>query len=388
MLLKTTLSNKIFNKPARMLSRRGEISLAEKITIPTAEYRKNSALISCTVEKIKKNKIQIEKNKGKAAAIHPDIHLIFPYSYFGPQNRRSRLGEQRTLLKFLLRIIEICQRDGYTLQISNDQAKSECSPNKVALSYHSYGRKENLLHYKVADLPDYIILDPEGYSGWSSICHKSIKSLPPVDLEKAKNWHNAFLSSIRKTNISKYQQPKKNQNTSSLKPYIFVALQISDDSSQKHANIAMIEMLHLIEKKFSQSAYNIVVKRHPLCTDKLVRDLIQKWEKMGKIIVSEHSIHDLVADSEAVFTVNSGVGSEALAYLKPVYTFGTCDYQMATHHIVTERDFIQKTEKIEKPIADDHLIKFLYYYRNIYLINVGEASESIKKIKRRIQGTL
>lgn len=48
------------------------------------------------------------------------------------------------------------------------------------------------------------------------------------------------------------------------------------------------------------------------------------------------SIHFLLKNCEAVFTVNSGTGMEALLYDKPVYTFGEVDYEAVSHHVEPE----------------------------------------------------
>ena len=53
----------------------------------------------------------------------------------------------------------------------------------------------------------------------------------------------------------------------------------------------------------------------------------------GEILISDASIHQLIEPALAVFTVNSGVGSEALLHLKPVYLFGRADYRHVCHEI-------------------------------------------------------
>jgi len=42
--------------------------------------------------------------------------------------------------------------------------------------------------------------------------------------------------------------------------------------------------------------------------------------------MSDASVHDLISGANAVFTVNSGVGLEALLHGRPVVVTGECDY--------------------------------------------------------------
>ena len=47
---------------------------------------------------------------------------------------------------------------------------------------------------------------------------------------------------------------------------------------------------------------------------------------------SDASIHDLINHAKAVYTINSGVGFEAMFYNKPIVTFGRIEYDAVTIH--------------------------------------------------------
>ena len=69
----------------------------------------------------------------------------------------------------------------------------------------------------------------------------------------------------------------------------------------------------------------------------------------GAIVLSDASIHPLIEGSRAVIAVNSGVGSEAIAHLKPIYLFGAADYDCVAHRVRCEEDFARLTTPRESP---------------------------------------
>ncbi len=384
---KTGIANKLLNKPARILARLGYIYMAEKITFPTHEYVSNKFEIRTTQALLKSRKIQLVKKSEKQEKEEKAVKIIFPYSFFGPQNRKSRINEQRTLLKFLKILIDVFSNTNYSIKICNDNEKTKHSVPTLSISYHTHGAADKTLHYKVADLPDYVILDRLGYSGWSSLRKIDFSEISKIDAKKAEIWHRQSLEKIKLSGISKYAQ-KIEEKKQLPNKYVFVALQIPDDSTQEHANIEMLEMLKMVRDHFYRTDYSVVVKRHPLCTNERVEKALKSLCKDNSIILSDDSIHRLIESSSAVFTVNSGVGSEALTFMKPVYTFGDCDYEMVTHKIKNREDLKEKAAPPTLPTREENIKKFLYYYRKVYLIDCIDAIQAQKNIKNKIRGVI
>jgi len=374
---KTGIGNKIINKPARELARSGRPKIADLITFPTREYRYNKRIIQETIKTITKlttkNKLTLhETDYGNKFVL-----LIFPFSFFGPQSRQSRLQEQKTLLKFLNQALLSIDEMGLSVVMKNDR-KPLKQGDKVGviatLSYHTFGRFPRTLHYKVGDLPNYIVIDPEGYSGWSSICHIEKDKIDIIPESIAIEWYEKFFNIVQKTKITKYDQNAPEEKLRISQAYVFIPLQMKGDSTQKLAWMSMLEMLDLVAYAFRNLPFKVVVKRHPLCNDAEVERKIQNLYESGLILTSEDSIHDLIKDCTAVFTVNSGVGSEALTYLKPVYTFGQCDYQFGTHKIKDRETLEAAINDIALPHSELVIKKFLYFYRNEYLLNIDNES--------------
>lgn len=382
----TTLVNKIVNKPARILARRGKLKLSSKLTSPTFEAKFNSHEIS-SINHLTENSDTLDFLLPEAQPSNQkyDYLIKFPYSYFGPQNKRSRLNEQKTLLTFLEQLIILFRDLRYRAVIVTDEAnQSQLKKinSKITISYHTYGQKQNTIHYKAADIPNYVVFDQGGYSGWSTLSEVDAQTFTKISAKVANNWFFTFQSNISQNNLSKYQQPEINSSRLEEQKYIFVALQIYDDSTQTLANISMLRMLDIIVEKYDGTEFSIVVKRHPLCRNSAIKEKIEYYKKHGKIIIDDSSIHQLIKYSAAVFTVNSGVGSEALVYLKPVYTFGRCDYQIATVSVESEEQFFKMPLEPKKQLNDIDIIKFLYFYRKHYLIDLDNKDSLRKKFDR------
>jgi capsule polysaccharide export protein KpsC/LpsZ len=75
------------------------------------------------------------------------------------------------------------------------------------------------------------------------------------------------------------------------------------------------------------------------------------------------NVHDLIAGSRGVFTINSGVGFESLIHGKPVVTFGNCDYRWVTFGANRER--LDDAREFVGGYTDElrrEANRFIYYY--------------------------
>ena len=108
--------------------------------------------------------------------------------------------------------------------------------------------------------------------------------------------------------------------------FVFVVLQTIGDMVQRNAYMPMLDMLDAVVRRFENSGYMVVVKRHPKCRSRRVRNALNTVAQRPHVLVTQASIHQLLNSAQAVFTVNSGVGGEALVYETPIYCFGKADY--------------------------------------------------------------
>lgn len=254
------------------------------------------------------------------------------------------------------------------------------------LSWHTKGKAAGVTHFKPADLPGYVVIDAGGYSGWSSLASQSLAEIDLPPLSEALTFFQTHKSEVLSGNLSKYRQKSGVSSGGLPDDFVFVALQVASDRTQKLARLPMLEMLAIVEERFRGSGTQVVVKRHPKCSSPKVASVLQALAATGTIQLSDLSIHTLIANSRAVITVNSGVGSEAILHLKPVYTFGASDYDAIAHTVHDATQFGYLTNPIRTAASPDDMIRFLHYYRNHYLVRVSDRQQLQAALEKRVFG--
>jgi hypothetical protein len=120
-----------------------------------------------------------------------------------------------------------------------------------------------------------------------------------------------------------------------LRPYIFFPVQIpTDQSIQFFSDSSVLDVVTALINWAREAGVVVVLKLHPANRKSMI-----PFENLadGKtVFVSDANIKDLIEHSTAVYTVNSGVGFEALLQLKPVVTFGRVEYDCVTFNATTD----------------------------------------------------
>jgi hypothetical protein len=213
--------------------------------------------------------------------------------------------------------------------------------------------------YKEASLPGYVHFDPRGYSGWSQVAREGLDgSFDLITDEEADEFHKRLYEKYVKGRVSKYEQQNDPPPHGD---YYFFPLQMIDDSVQKLARIKMLDLAMEAVTRLVGNGHNVVFKRHPKCNSSVVETFLRSIEQRQGVTVSTASIHDLIAGCEAVITINSGVGFEALIHLKPVFVAGECDYQAACH-ILKSVDDVSTIPSLLAPETRSMRIKKVLYY--------------------------
>jgi hypothetical protein len=134
-------------------------------------------------------------------------------------------------------------------------------------------------------------------------------------------------------NESKFDQPPRRSRKHLIaggtipdKPYIFFPCQIPhDETIRYHSDVEVVDVVRALAGWANAAGVPVVFKEHPVnrASMKPLREVAPASEHVRW---SEGSIHDLIAHSQAVYTVNSGAGLEAILHGKPVMTFGRAEY--------------------------------------------------------------
>jgi len=230
----------------------------------------------------------------------------------------------------------------------------------INLRYHS--KESNCWHIKKGYVPGYFYFDKYGYAGWSELAKSYTE--PDITMKEVLETIdicNYFIDN----NISKAPQPFHTDIPE--KPYILVTGQLITDTVSKLAYIKCNELPKLIRKVYKDTKYNVVFKPHPL-------------DKSSEGVSG--SIHELIKHSEAVFTVNSGTGFEALMQGKRVFTAGDCEYKWVTTELRNEQDIIDSIELVEKPPQYGKMIRFLHHCFNEHFVDAYDDNSIRRKLSR------
>lgn len=329
-------------------------------------------------------------SQSRAVLENPEKRLKFDFQVtgwmrlFNPMDA-TRLDARALWLVTVLEAVALAAERGLSILLA-----PECLSRLLGrrarrvLSWHSKGKAAGVTHFKPADLPGYVVIDAGGYSGWSSLAGKSLAEIDLPPLSEALTFFQSHQSEVLSGNLSKYRQKSGDGGGDLPEDYVFVALQVASDRTQKRAYLPMLEMLATVVERFRGSGTQVVVKRHPKCACPKVASVLQSLAASGAIRLTDLGIHTLIASSRAVITVNSGVGSEAIIHLKPVYTFGASDYAAIAHPVHDAAQFDHLTNPIRTAVSPDDMIRFLHFYRNHYLVRVSDRPQLRAALEKRV----
>ena len=194
-------------------------------------------------------------------------------------------------------------------------------------------------------LPDTVYLDAHGF------CNESISYYKWPE-HKAQSSIDEYLNNLINTESSLEKQ-SKGRSIETIKSFsvdskfekvIFVPLQVRHDTTIiVSSKISVSEFLYQIEVLAQDNPnWLFLIKSHPL-----------DWHNFDETdnIVRADFFHykDCVAVADAVVCINSGVGLQALAWAKPVYTLGHSYYAqkgLATFSTVAS---------LQRDLEDEHL---------------------------------
>ena len=292
----------------------------------------------------------------------------------------SHVFIKKLITRLLLLNISITTQPTFS-KASDIKYNSKIQKNDFLFSYHTIGNKiDNLIRYKDGYLSNTITFDTNGYSGWSSLVSENIDLLlAEIQYKKVNQYFNQFSSKYIKNNKSKYLQPSNEDFIFPNKDFIFFPLQTINDTVMQHSYFQPLKLIEKIIKILKKKDIPLVIKKHPKCNNPDLDILLNTNLKKGNLILFNGSIHDAISKATTIYTINSGVGFEALLHLKPIITFGKSDYMSMTKNVnnletIQENPFytLDKNRRIR-------IKKFIYYYNKHKTIFLNK-NKSIDKI--------
>ncbi|MGZ3214956.1 capsular polysaccharide export protein, LipB/KpsS family [Paracoccus sp. T5] len=266
-----------------------------------------------------------------------------------------------------------------------DRAPRSAGDSDLLISFHSYGAAEgDVLRCKESYLPPYYTMDPQGYACFSQLARDPgvhAKAVEAQDPHEARAFVQNLSEELRRTNLSKYPQSAEPVQ---IRPgYLFVPLQVVQDSVARGAWLGVEEALKVIVAAAADRGLRTVVKRHPRCSSARIARLLRSLPQDGTVELSQASVQALVAGAELVVGANSGVLFEALLQGKPVISYAEAEFGQITHQVRTADALAQAIRVPRVPDAGAR-DKFLHWYLTRYCVR----ADDVPAIRRRIRAAL
>lgn len=181
-------------------------------------------------------------------------------------------------------------------------------------------------YYMQMVFPHLFSVDPKGWSGSAADY--------PLDIWKGDPDSDVFEQYQKRiaANVSKFGQPNQQSDGFDLPgTFIFFPFQIPhDESIRLHSDYSIEKVFESLCQWAEKSGVPVIAKGHPVNPDSM-RPLNDIARRYNVRVLNNVSVHDLLQKCSWVYTVNSGVGFEALLHEKPVVVFGECEYDSAVY---------------------------------------------------------
>lgn len=297
----------------------------------------------------------------------PPVVVHYPYWAVGK-------ADLPTISLFYTRLLQSLTAAGTSVEVRGQPGKPNDLSTRagtVHVSYHTCLALPGVFNVKISYLPDFFYFDRTGYSGWAELARDpDMFTREEGAIDQAAADH--AVAQVACSGRSKYSQPAAGYTHP--RRYVFVALQVIDDTVAELAWLAGPRLCENVVARYAGTGIDVVIKRHPKCRSGTVKATLDRVAEQPHVTIADADINALVRGAEAVFTVNSGVGFEALLAEKPVIVSGDSDYALACYQLRNEGDFAELPLRPDPAMAPDRLRRFLYFYLYHYCLPVSDEA--------------
>lgn len=329
--------------------------------------------------------------RGKAVSLaeaealgNPIVELFIPLAIFDYPREEKQTHE--TIRQTFFHLIPLLlENRGIAIVPRMQLDWRQCFPKTRGarvISYHTRAPFDPLrLHVQEAPLAGYCSFDHAGFAGFASTAtdHSAIQSfLTGVPDEVLESNRREMVAQYVDANVSKYSQSADTGTIGG--SYVFVALQVSTDVVAQLGYMSGMELLEGVLDHYRGTDMQVVVKRHPFCRSMKVQECLERWEAAGEIVRTNNSIHGILKNAKVVFTINSGVGLEALMHGRTVVVGGACDYGYAAK-VAKSREELQAIMAGDLTPDQRRIEELLYFFVHRYAIR----SDDRDGLRRRLE---
>lgn len=174
-----------------------------------------------------------------------------------------------------------------------------------------------------------------------------------------------------------------------LRPYIFFPLQIPTDQSilffSDSSEASVLAELVAWAKKRDVA---VVLKPHP-ANMKSMKPFAAMVDNVH-VFYSEANVKDLIEYAQAVYTINSGVGFEALLQLKPVVTFGRVEYDCVSFNACSNTldEAWHYVSNVSSKELEEKYRNFVDWFLECYAIDMSQSQATNTRFEEVVETVL
>ena len=244
---------------------------------------------------------------------------------------------------------------------------------------HGQVQHPRALNAGVAYIYPFWNLDPQGIRAFSSIGAQPFRP-GKIDAERAQRFFRRLRRRWVEQRQSRYEQP---EGTEAL-PQAQAAVFFQSEGHRIVAETCHLDRWAMLRTVLDATEGPVIVKPHPREFDGAVYDrLLAIRAETPRLHISAGNIHDIIAASDRVVTINSAVGVEAYLHRKPVILCGQADF----HHLATVAETPGAlADALRAPAPARHYAKYVYWYFGQMCVNAG-SDKLTDQVLGRIRAT-
>lgn len=197
-------------------------------------------------------------------------------------------------------------------------------------------------------------------------------------------------------NGSKFSQPSSQSRESLVcggqipeGGYVLFPCQIPHDLAvTQFSDVDVLQLVKNLVRWANKRKISLVVKPHP-ANPKAMQSIKPLLKGKSVYWADQASVHDLIEHSDAIFTINSGVGFEAMLHGKPVVAFGRVDYDAAVIRggwkTMNELDAAWRNAQALPPqVIQDRYGRFLSWFTREYAVDLALDADLGGRFRRLV----
>ena len=353
---------------------------------------------------------QIEKTLSQLGNVHWLKTVPLKTKGFAESEHRAKEAFNAARKKPRNRAAAAAKLALFRTQYNGSRAFFERNPRAVAVAWNGLNGSRRVfmdgardagvrtLYFELGPLPGRITVDPCGVNYLNGLPRDASPYMRWAQEHGAEGWRTVRDTIRARQGANAESEPTPERSMS--EPYLFVPLQVPGDSQLRLFGGAFRTVETVIEA-IAEAAdhlpegWHMRIKEHPTSPVRY-GDVIAQLTQPNVVLDNGSDTFEQVAKSQAVVTVNSSVGLEAMFYEKPVVALGNCFWAIpgiAKHCPSTAalaETLAHPDELGFDPSARAAFLSFLteeYYPRLNHDDERGRLHpEEISKVSRRLEG--